>query len=187
MSGFEFNFNGIQHISTCQELLSVWVRKTAIESVLRAWRPYAPKAGTFPFQASSQDTNVQWRFIGHSFWEGYCKLPQGLSRTLTFLQSSAPNSGSQVASGFGGSSYSSCPCPHCPAHRAHTDVKTKNSITVEKGHFPINSTAVSSSSPCLTVFLHLICPHLIAVSVSTPCNFSMSPKIPTVNQNSSKI
>lgn len=140
MSGFEFNFNGIQQIPTCQELLSVWVRKTAIESVLRAWCPYASKAGTFPFQASSQDTNVKGRLIGHS-WESYYKLTQGLSRTLTFLRSSVPNRGSQVASGFGGSSYSPCPCPHSPGHRAHT----KNSITVEKGHFPINSTAVSSS------------------------------------------
>lgn len=59
MSGFEFKFNGIQQRSTCQDLLSVCARKTAIELVFRAWCPYAAKAGTFPFQASRQDTNVK--------------------------------------------------------------------------------------------------------------------------------
>ena len=54
MSGFQFNFNRIQQISMCQELLHVCVKKTAIKLVPRAWCLYAPKAGTFPFQASSQ-------------------------------------------------------------------------------------------------------------------------------------
>lgn len=56
MFWLQLNFNRIQQISMCQELY-VCMRKAAIKLVPRSWCLYAPKAGTFPFQASSQDTN----------------------------------------------------------------------------------------------------------------------------------
>lgn len=60
MSEFQFNFNRIQQISMCQELLHVCVKKTAIKLVPRGWCLHALKAGTFPFQASSQaQTSVE--------------------------------------------------------------------------------------------------------------------------------
>lgn len=129
---------------------------------------------------------LKCRFMSHSFWEGYYKLTQSLSRTLTIPTTISSPARVSIGSCIWKKFIFSKPIPtfHCP-QSIDRDLNGELHHCVWRAVYQKHNFHLSSL--VLLPFSIKNKPHLIGLSVSTPCNFPMSPKISTANQNPNKI